>query len=126
MLHDGAAVAGHHGVILRVLQQHSHNGGGGDIGVQLVRDAPVFLRIGDAFAEAGAVIVIGVQQLCLQFLRNVHGGVGRQIAALGMAADPQKTVGAMGGHVCHILRCAYLCRDSVHKAEIQIFLPADQ
>ena len=88
MLHDGAVAAVDDGVILRVLQQDTHDGGLGDVGVELVGHAAVGVGIHHVVGEAGAVVVVGIQQaLLLQRGGDVDGGPRRQIAALAMAGD---------------------------------------
>ena len=95
--------------------------------MELRRHPAVLLRVGHVLAEAGAVVVIGVQQTgALQCAVDVQRGVGRQIAALGVAADPQRTVGAVPRHVLHVGHRAGLGRHRVHEAEVQVLLPAHQ
>ena len=71
MLHHGPGGAGDDGVFLAVLQQHAHDGGFGNEGVQLLPEQFVLRQFCHAAVKAGAVVVIHSQQTVIGPARQV-------------------------------------------------------
>lgn len=95
MLHNGPGGAVHHLIVLGVLQQDPHDGGGGDIGEQPIRHRLIAGGVHQVPAEARTVVVIGGDKpLALELFVQVDRRPGRQISSLGVSADAQGTPGA--------------------------------
>ena len=127
MLHQGAVGAVKNGIVLGMLQQHTHDRGLGNKGVDLLLYPQIALRFQYCFGKAGAVVVVGRDQtLVLYLFRQMDRRPCRQIAALGMSTDPQRLSGHFLRHLQRIFRGAQLRRNSGKEAHVEILLPAHQ
>ena len=125
MLHNGPGGAVHHLIVLGVLQQDPHDGGGGDIGEQPIRHRLIAGGVHQVPAEARTVVVIGGDKpLALELFVQVDRRPGRQISSLGVSADAQGTPGAGPGHGPGILRGLHLGGDGGKEAHVEVLLPA--
>ena len=109
MLQNAYAVAVHNGIFVVIIQQHTHDGRFRHEGADSRRNFFIFRAAGSLIVQPGAIEAVHAQHLGANVRRRPHGGVQRQIAALGVAAgvEPFKLPGGgrqkfhrvgLGGH----------------------------
>ena len=86
MLQESLLIAVNHLIFFFMLQQHSHNGSLGDIGVHPFFQAQILRRLQQISGEAGAVIVVHRLYLGQEQLWCMCCRINGQVSALGMTA----------------------------------------
>ena len=126
VLHHAEAGAFHHAVALRVGQQHAHERRLGQYLAHTALDGAVFGRLQHAASEARAVVVIHIEYAALHGRAALHGGVYREVAALGVAAHAQLLLKRQAlAHRVQILHRRLLRRDGGEVGHVEVLLPAD-
>ena len=126
MLHKALLAAVHHGIVLLVLQQHPYHGGFGYDGVDTLRQPDMPGQRQNILVKAGAVIGPDGGDPPLHRRGTEHPRPHCQIAALGMAAQPQLDPGVLMGHGLRVCHCHFLSRDLPHTTQIEILFPPCQ
>ena len=126
MLHQALLAAVHHGVVLLMLQQHSHHRGLGYDGVDAVLQPPVLRQGQYIVPEARPIVGPDRTDAPLYRRRGKYPGPHCQIAALGVSAQPQLQPGTQPRHFLCVRHRLFLRRDLCHAAQVKILLPARQ
>ena len=126
MLHEALLAAVYHGVVLLVLQQHPYHGGFRHNGVDTLRQPDMPGLRQNIVMKAGAVIGPDGGDPPLHRRGTEHPRPHCQIAALGMAAQPQLDPGVLMGHGLRVCHCHFLSRDLPHTTQIEILFPPCQ
>ena len=116
----------YHLIVLIVFQQHADDGVLRDKRVDAVFQVPERGGFQQVVGEAGAIVVIDRLNPLHHVAWRMDGGEYRQIAALGMAAQPQLDPGVLMGHGLRVCHCHFLSGDLPHTAQIEILFPPCQ
>ena len=113
------------GVGFLMLQQHPDHRGLGHVGLDPRNHGEISGVAHEIIGEAGAVIVVNLQNPLLNVRRASCGGENCQISALGVAAQTQRHH-VLRRHLPDVVLRQQLGGDGLLKGHVEIFLPAHQ
>ena len=125
VLQHAHLIALDNGIGLLMLQQHPDHRGLGYVGLDTRHHGEIPGVAHEIIGEAGAVVVINLQNPLLNVRRASRGGKNRQISALGVTTQTQRH-SVFRRHLPDIVLRQQLGGDGLLEGHVEIFLPAHQ
>ena len=125
MLHNAGFMALDNDHRLCPVEHHADHGALGQIGADLRKNGLIARVFQEFHRKAGPLLIVNFQYTVPNHRCALGHGINRHIAALGVAADPDRA-GMGHEHILQILLCQGLRRNHGPEAHAQVLLPAHQ